>query len=624
MPPEDDIGSLEKARANLYKPDAPTEELRVPLTEGSEHTVPHAWEGPPPAPASAQHPHVRIAVMFFTGTFVFFLIALAAAGYFFYFGGNSVSVDKIAIDIQGPTTIAGGDTVSLSVTITNKNPVAIDNATIEIGFPEGSRDAANVLQAYPRYTENLGTLPSGVTITRSIKVVVFGEAGQMLSLPISFSYGTTRSSATFEKKSSYALAISSTPLSLSVTTLTETVSGKPLTLTLAVRSNATTPLTNVVLAGAFPFGFSVVSSSIPLSESTFTLGTLQPGQTKTITLVGTLSGQENEQRVFRFTLGTAKSADDQTLAVTYMTQNTTVAITAPFLDATISLNGDTSSSVITPQSNQSATVSYTNTLPTNITNATIAIAILGSAVDYDSIRTTSGFYRSLDHTIIFSKDTDPSLAQLAPGASGIGTFTFSTLSPETLPPSPTITFTISVSGTRVGQSNVPEAVNSSVTRVLKVATTVVFTASSLHTSAPFSTSGPIPPRANEATTYAIVLNVRNRGSAVAGGVVSTTLPSYVSYAGKTSGPGSFSYNESSREVTWNTGDLAQGGSAQGAFLVSLTPSSSQRGDAPALTGSLSFSGYDRFAGVQVGAVTEAVTTQTTGDPGYISIFGTVQ
>lgn len=624
--PDDETGSLERARERLYAPDADLPDPRSPLAKRGERSLRHMWRGDPFE--SASHPgerRVRLAGMFFIATLLFFLVSLASAGYFFYYGGNSVSVDKITVSIQGPTTIAGGDTVPFSLTITNKNPVAIENATIEINFPDGTRDASNVLNAYPRYAENLGVLPSGASVTRSIKAVVFGEAGQTLSLPISFSYGTSGSRAVFEKKSSYALAIASTPLSVSVDTLAETVSEKPLTLTLTVRSNATVPLANVVLAGSFPLGFSVISSSLPLTDSNFLLGTLLPGSTKTITLVGTLSGQAREERAFHFTLGIAKSADDHALAITYMTQNRAVTISAPFIDTAIVLNGNTSHSmVIAPQSYQSAAVSYINTLPTSVTNATIAIALSSTAVDYNSIRTTNGFYRSADHTIIFSRDTDPSLAVLAPGASGIGTFTFATLSADALPTTPTITFTISVSGTRIGQTNVPETVSSSVTRAVKIATTVVLAGSSLHSSGPFSTSGPIPPSPNQATTYAILWNVKNQGSAVAGGIVNATLPSYVSYVGATTGMGSFSYDESSRVVSWTTGDLGQGGSAQGAFLVSLTPSSSQRGSTPVLAGPMSFSGYDRFAGVQISSTADPVTTETKGDPGYVPTNATVQ
>ena len=625
--PEDDTSSLERARASLYAPGAVSRDARSPLAASGKHAVPHAWEGvsltaPPPHRGGR---HIRLAGIFFVAAFLFFLVSLAGVGYFFYYGGNSVSVDQVVIDMQGPTMIAGGDTAPLSLTITNKNPVAIEHATIEIDFPDGTRSATDVRSAYPRYTEEIGTLASGASVTRSIKAVMFGGAGQSLSLPISLSYSTSGSNAVFVKKSSYALTISSTPLSISVDTRTETVSGKPLTFLLSVRSNATAPISDVVLTGAFPFGFSVTSSSLPLHGSSVSLGTLQPGAVKSVTLTGTLTGQDKEKRVFRFTVGTAKSEQDQSLAVTYMTQEATVAITAPFINASISINGDTRENVVvSPGSTQNVSVSYVNTLLTNVTNATVAITVSGSAIDYESISAQSGFYRSSDHTIVFSRDTDSALATLAPGASGIGAFTFSTLPAGALGSSPTITFTISVSGTRVGQTNVPEQVSAFVTKTARVATVVNLSAFALHSSGSLKTSGPIPPRADTPTTYTIVWNVQNRGSAVAGGTVSATLPGYVSYTGTTAGIGSFSYNSESRTVTWSAGELAQNASAQGAFQVALTPSTSQRGSAPELVKGASFSGYDRFAGVPVTATADPVTTETTRDPGYVSANGIVQ
>lgn len=628
MPPrqEDDAGALWKAREQLYKLDDFQRE-RPPLAEQNERELPHEWgnDSHKYVPVNRGKRRVRLAGIFFILAFIFFIISLGVAGYFFYFGGNSVSVDKVTVDIQGPTTIAAGDTVPLSLSIVNKNPVAIDNAIIEIGFPTGTRKADGTLNAYPRYTENLGTLASGAAITRSIKAIVFGGAGQALVLPISISYKTTGSNTAFVKKSSYALAVSSTPLSVSVDAPSETVSGKPFIITLTVRSNAAVPLDNVVLTGTLPFGFSATSFSIPFSDSNFFIGTMSPGDSKTITLTGTLLGQENEQRVFHFTVGTSKTENDKTITVAYMTQDASVAITSPFITANISLSGNAGADVVvSPESYQNAAISYSNTLPTSVANAVIEVAISGSAVDYGSIQTANGFYRSDDHTVVFSKDTDPSLSQLAPGASGLGSFTFSTLPTSASRTAPSITFTISVSGTRVGQTNVPEQISASFVKTVKVATSVLFSASSLHSSGPFAGSGPIPPRANQDTTYAVIWNARNDGSTVADGKVSAVLPVYVSYTGATAGSGSFSYDEGSRTVLWDIGDLSQNRSIQGAFQVSLKPSTSQKGEAPILAGTASFSGYDRFAGVQISATANPVTTETSGDPGYVPANAVVQ
>ena len=613
--PEDDTGSLERARERLYKIETEPSS-HIPTTVTHKNSVQHKWKEDE-IPHTIKKRRISFAGIFFIFAFLFFFVSLGIAGYFFLYGGNSVSVDKISVDVLGPSTIAGGDAVPLSLTITNKNATAIEDATIQITFPSGTRSADNVLSAYPRYTENLGTIASGMSVTRSVKAVVFGGTGQAIMLPISLSYSTADSNAVFVKKTSFQLAVSSTPLSVSVDAPVEVTSGNPFTFVLTVRSNATVPMNNVVLSGSFPFGFSPISSSPALSNSSFLLGTVNPGTSKSITLTGTLQGQDNEQRVFHFTLGTSNSAQDQALAVTYMTQDSTVSIMPHFIDTTLALNGNTAANVVTVAGTlQNATASYSNKLSTSIQNAVVSIAISGSGIDHNSIKTSNGFYRSSDHTIIFSRDTDPSLATLAPGASGVGTFTFLTLPLSALSSSPSINFSISASGTRMGETNVLEQISTSVTKTVKIVTAVTLSNSALHTSGPFSNSGPIPPRAGQDTTYTVVWRVQNQGSPVAGGVVTTILPSYISYTGKTSGDGSFSYDSTSHTVTWNCGDLTQNGNAQGVFQVAITPSTSQKGDAPALTGKASFSGYDRFAGVNVSATANPATTATVGDSGY--------
>jgi len=621
--PEDDTGSLERARERLYKVETEPSSY-IPLTVTHKNSVQHKWKEDE-IPHTLKKRRISFAGIFFIFAFLFFFISLSIAGYFFLYGGNSVSVDKISVDVLGPSTIAGGDAVPLSLTITNKNATAIENATIEITFPSGTRSADNVLNAYPRYTENLGTIASGMSITRSVKAVVFGGMGQAIMLPISLSYSTADSNAVFVKKTSFQLAVSSTPLSVSVDAPAEVTSGNPFTFVLTVRSNATVPMDNVVLSGSFPFGFSPISSSPTLSNSSFLLGTVNPGTSKSVTLTGTLQGQDNEQRVFHFTLGTSNSAQNQALAVTYMTQDSTVSIMPHFIDTTLALNGNTAANVVTVAGTlQNATVSYSNKLSTSIQNAVVSIAISGSGIDYNSIKTSNGFYRSSDRTIIFSRDTDPSLATLVPGASGVGTFTFLTLPLGELSSSPSINFSISASGTRIGETNVLEQMSTSVIKTVKIVTAVTLSNSALHTSGPFSNSGPIPPIAGQDTTYTVVWKVQNQGSAVAGCTVTTILPSYTSYTSKTSGDGSFSYDSTSHVVTWNCGDLKQNGNAQGLFQVAINPSTSQKGDAPALTGKASFSGYDRFAGVNVSATANPATTATVGDSGYTNGNATVQ
>jgi hypothetical protein len=143
------------------------------------------------------------------------------------------------------------------------------------------------------------------------------------------------------------------------------------------------------------------------------------------------------------------------------------------------------------------------------------------------------------------------------------------------------------------------------------------TAQTLHFEGPFSNSGPVPPRAEDETSYTIVWTVRNSSNAIANAAVAANLPPYVRFISAASGSG-ITYDDASRTVRWNLGDITAGAGytlpeRQAAFQVAFTPSSSQIGDAPPLTGAAVLTGQDRFAQVPVQASAEAPTTRLTGD-----------
>jgi hypothetical protein len=615
---EGELSALEAARERLYSPHAVEVRLRRAIESSSAAGLPHAWAA---RIAPKSHPHVRLALLFLIAAVVFFVAAGGVAALLLFSGSTAVSTANIAVAIQGPTTIAAGDTVPLSLAITNKNVVPLEDATLEVDFPPGTRSASDESQSYPRYVENLGTLAPGVTVLRSIKAVVFGSSGSALSIPVSLSYESQGSNSTFVKKSSYPLSVTSAPLSVSVDVPTEAVAGEPFTTTVVVRSNATTVLDNVVVAAQLPFGFTLGQSSPAAQGTSFLLGSIVPGATRTITFTGTLAGQAGDQSTFHFTVGTGKSASDPTPEIAYMTQDATAAIAAPFLATALSLNGDTSAApILAPGAHETATLSWRNTLSVPLTGATIRVAVTG-AIAPDSLSTGDGFYDSSTGSIVFSPTTDPTLASLAPGASGLGSFSFETAAAGA-GRSPSVTFTVSIAGERAGQDNVPEQVTASQVETATVAGSVSLVAEALHAAGPIPNSGPLPPAPGQPTTYTILWQLTNPGNDIANPQVSATLPSYVSYTGATSGPG-LSYDDAGRTVTWKPGDLASGASAVAAFQLSFTPSTSQEGSAPPLTSGASFTGFDRYAQVQINASAAAPTTAT-ADPGATPAQGDVQ
>ena len=628
MSSEDDtLSSLERAREKLYRSNAKQRPVVDEMFVRASKETPHGWQNTEPAKPEKPHRHVRVALGFFWVALAFFIIASAAAAYLIFSGDRSVSTANVPITIQGPTNIAGGDTVALQISVANNNPAAIKNVKLVLSFPRGTRSVANVLTPLTNDTEDLGTIAPGGHIERTVKAVLFGGQGDTLTVATTLQFQTNGSNATFVTHKNYTLSVIATPLSVSVDAPAQVIAGTPFTLKATVRSNATAPLSGVVLQANYPTGFTPTHTSSKPIGNIFPIGTIAPGATSTVTITGTLAGQKGEQRVMRFTVGTAASAAGASIAVAYMTQRASMTITRPFLATTLSINsGSAEHAVMAPGARANVSLAWINTLGVPVNNARISVALSGSALDPASVTVSNGQYQSSDQTVVFSRDSTPSFASLPPGAQGYATFSFASLSADsassTNEVSPNITLSVTVSGQYPGQDNIVQNGTVTLSKTIKVTTALAANAFALHTSGPFYNTGPIPPVANKQTLYTIIWNVRNTTNDVAGARVAANLPTDVRFVGPTSpNNGSIVYDNGAHTVAWTIGDLSARASKQAAFQVALTPSTSQRGTGPLLVGPATFSSFDRYAQVTISQTMPAVTTNLSHDPEYRTQVG---
>lgn len=108
--------------------------------------------------------------------------------------------------------------------------------------------------------------------------------------------------------------------------------------------------------------------------------------------------------------------------------------------------------------------------------------------------------------------------------------------------------------------------------------------------------GPLPPRVGEHTKYWALITISNTTSKVENVRFSATLPSYVSWSGKTSvlnGP-DIEFNPDTRRVSWSGVTLAPHERNGVYFEVGLTPTEEQRGTTPLLVTDIKLNGTDTF------------------------------
>ncbi len=631
---------VEKLKSRLYARGSANKEKadeRSPLSQ-SEVEVPRTWKEaePPtvsePTPAkvlSTQNPstfitpptpkkHIPFATKFFIGSIVFFVGALAVSAFLFFGGINTTSPQNIDIQVVAPSLIDGGKQADLEFIITNRNTTSLELADLVIDYPAGARSISDPTKPLTHERISIGTIRSGAQVKRTVSAIFYGSEGTTGTIVAGLEYSVAGSNAVFEKKGETSFIIGSAPVSLSVEAPSKATAGDPFTFNITVRSNAAAPVENVVVEGQYPFGFSVAKTqpSAGAGGTLWRLGTLKPGETRTIKLTGAIDALDGDERVFRFLIGSNADQTDPHVKVPFLIVPQTLTVERPFITGAITLEGKTGATVsATAGKTLSGTIAWENNLPDAVSGLELALVFDGPAIDKNSINASNGFYQSSNSTILWTSQGDSLLALVPPGGKGNYQFSFATLPPganNSLITNPTITLSLQVRGTRQSEGSVSGAVSSASTMKVTLASALFITAQSLRNTGPYLNTGPVPPRAEQDSSYTITWSVKNSANTVANATAQTTLPPYVTFV---KGEAGVTYDQGTRVVKWSLGDVRAGvgytsGARQASFQLLFTPSVSQVGTVPTLTGATTLSGLDRFAQVSVEASAEASTTNT--------------
>jgi hypothetical protein len=564
--------------------------------------------------------------------FAFFVGAAAFFAYYFLIGGGSVpaSPGNIDISVSGPLKVSSGEPVELQVIVTNRNRTGLQLTDLVVKYPPGTRSPTDLITDLRDQRIPLGTLEAGGRRQGTVSAVLSGNEGEVGAIKVQLEYRLEGSSAIFVAESNYNVTFATSPLSISVEGNQETISGQPVELRVTVASNADAPLKDVLFSASYPFGFTLVSSEPKLAASAtnlWTLGDLVPGQKKTIILRGTLVGEMGDERVFRFNAGTRRNQSEKTMSVILSDYAHRMFVSRPFLDLTVAVNRQENrgSASVQPGEVVTVTIGYINNLQNVINDAIIVARLSGVGIDGTTVKSTDGFYRSVDRSMLWDKSTEPGLASLAPGARDNVSFTFQVPSDEVINAlrDPKLTITVHAAGKRVAETGVPESLQASATKDVRFATALELVAQGLYYTNPFGSVGPLPPKAGSETTYAVVFSITNTTSEIKNAQLKAILPPYVRWTGVYSpSQEKVTFNPTDSTFTWNIGAIAPGVGVgdtlprQAAISIGFTPSTSQVGQQPSLVRGITLTGIDSSTGEQVSKTAGDVTTNIAGDVGF--------
>ncbi len=573
--------------------------------------------------------HKTYATWLFGVATIFFLIALGTAAFFLTGNRNVLSTDKIEITVTGPTKVAAGEALPLAIEIKNNNASTLEVADLSIEYPPGTRSSEDVTIPLLRSRVGLGDLSPGEKIATTSKAIIFGEEGTKQSVVVALEYRVAGSNAIFVKERAFEVEIDDSPIRLSIDAPTSLNSGNDVILEVTIKSNSSAPLENVLLKANYPFGFQFASGDPEpsFSETVWALGDMEANGERTIEVRGTLEGQDDEERIFRFEIGVAENEGDLTnIGTSFANAEHTVVIARPFVDLAFSIDGETGESLVVPTGDDvSLEIMWRNNLSDKLGDATLSLQLDGEGIDEKTIKSSTGFYDSSKNTLTWDKRSVAEFSVLEAGESGRAIVTFTTLSSEALggkSVNPETKLTVSLQGVPIGNHDTPEIVRTEAEGVLRLSTDAFLSATVLHGSGPIDNTGPMPPKVENETTYTVFWQIASSINDIGGAKVTAKLPPYIAWKGVMEpADEDVAYDQSTGLITWNVGTVRAGAgyktsARELAFQIGITPSVNQVGSSPVLIEDATFRGTDGFAGVMVGYEQELLTTLLENDPSF--------
>jgi hypothetical protein len=638
--PDNDKSYIEELKKSLYSRTAPDVRTRRKLRfTDKTSNVATDWEHPKeyenePVVLNTEYedPH---SMSFFSklliASAVFCVIAVGLGAYIFFNGTNLISANNIDIQISGPVSIAGGEPITFDIVAKNNNNVDLQVVDMNVDFPAGSTNVDDPSQTLSSYRTLIGDLRAGESAHKTVKAIIFGEENLQKEVLVSLTYSIKGSTAVFTKTQTYDVLISSSPINVTVSSFKEITSGQEFDTTVVLKSNSKEALKNVLLKATYPFGYSFISSTIPPQGDTTTwkMGDIAAGTTKTLKIHGKLTGEDSDVRAFHFTVGAASAKDPKSIGTQYIAVENDMTIQKPFLSLNVSVEGDTSTvnHVGTFDNPARVEVSWFNNLANAVSNVEIRVKLSGTAYDKSSITPEDGFYNSGSDEIVWNQQTSHELASIPAGGSGKVAFSVTPRNlgtPGNSVVNPSISIVANVSGKRTQEANVPQALASAVTRMISISSNVTLSGRVTRTVGPFANSGPVPPKAEQPTTYTVIWDVDNTSSAVTNAQVTANLPTYVKWQNVINPNNEdVTYNQNTGQIIWNIGNLSTytlGSShrREVAFQVSITPSVSQIGQVPTLVSQTTLTATDSFTGAGLKSQQDVLTTRFSTDPAYQS------
>lgn len=587
----------------------------------------------PQTPPELSQPSLSQAVRFFSPkqkkiliiAGVIFLAVLVLSGAIFYFWLTSFKKSLIDFNISGPTQISSGEDGVYVISYWNNTNQILQNAVLVIRYPQ------DTVVGDDKIIQNidLGSIGIGGGGKQEITIAFIGPDKSIQKLEAILNYKPQNTTSTFENKTFKEVAINGSALSVDFKTPVAVLPNTRNVYVIHYKNNTDKVFQNVSIEATYPNEFNFISSDqMPAKDNnTWNLGDLNPNEEGDIAVSGILRNVQNAN--FELAIGIVKNNK----FYKFSRNSSLINLTDLPLEMDISVNGQ-SNLTVNPGDDLQFKIHYENNAGVALSDVVLKAKLDGLMYNFSSLK-TSGYFNGVDNTITWNTGNLPDFKSLAPNSSGDVEFQINVKPQYIIRTFRDKNFLLQVSAVMETPTVPPSLAVKSLSvasdLAIKINTKTELKTKGYYFDSIIKNSGPLPPKVNQTTTYAIHWQITNYSNNVNNAVIKAVLPEGVSWLNKKAGAGAatLEYNDRTGELIWNVGEVAAGtgvllDSYEVVFQVGLTPAVGKVNMIVPILGESTLTGDDAFTGNDILITAPALKTDLPDDPGVGFSKGRIQ
>lgn len=640
--------SLEQLEKKLYRPGG-GEVLEKERQEKSEYdpkTFHKSYLGGPGESEWKELPPSFFAkykkILLVTGVIVLLVTSGSTALVMYQRSKGVFNKEKVLLLVDGPKTLVSGETIRYSIRYVNNTTVDLRDTELSINPPKDlsgitlkihtptitsgntSGNSRNTQAQTKEFSKKIkiGTIKKETETLIEVEGRLIGAQKSIHYLEATLSYTPTNISSQFETTSKFSSSIKDVPIKFALEAPKQVYNGEEFTYILDISNNTSNALNDIEVRWELPVDFTIAASEPELNnEQVIKIRALQAKQVQKIKITGTLTGEIDDSKIARITLGQKQNNE----FIKYGEDQIPIKIATSYLTVTQTVNG-TSEHIASPGETLNYRITYKNN-----TNFSVGGLILRARLDerflnVKSLQNQTGFFDTPTRTIIWKGADSPGLLMLAPGKEEFIEFSIAIQDPIPVQNVNDKNFSIKVN-TEIESDEIQNRLKSS--RIFKGNETLVKINSMLTlqakvyyeepTASDIKNSGPIPPQVGKETTFTIHWRIVNSMNDLENVKITSTLPANTRWTNKTTTNHGTNilHNEERNELVWEIGNMSANSPViEGIFQIALIPAPNQTGTSPDIINPTEISGLDTFTNTTLRDSAESIDTNIPDDKKY--------